>query len=52
MAAPLHLLWTRGRGREEVVFRDEELLSILSWSDTGDSRQAIETTIERYYNAL
>lgn len=50
MAALLHLLWTRERGRDEVVFRDEELLGLLSWPDTRQSRLAVETAVERYYN--
>jgi hypothetical protein len=40
-----------GRGRDEVVFRDEELLGILSWPDTRESRLSMETSAERYYNA-
>jgi hypothetical protein len=38
------------RGQDEVVFRDEELLRILSWPDTRQSRLAIESAVERYYN--
>ena len=49
MAALLHLLWTGGRGRDEVIFRDEELLEILSWPDTPESRSAVESAVERYY---
>jgi hypothetical protein len=49
MAALLHLLWTGVRGRDEVVFRDEELLEKLSWHDTPESRRSIEGAIERYY---
>lgn len=51
MAALLHLLWTGDRGRDEVVFRDDDLLRILSWPDTRESRLAVETAVERYYNA-
>jgi hypothetical protein len=49
MAALLLLLWTGERGRDEVVFRDEELLERLSWSDTPESRDSISGAIERYY---
>lgn len=49
MAALLHLLWTGERGRNEVVFRDEELLGILSWHDTPESRRSISEAVERYY---
>lgn len=49
MAALLHLLWTGGKGRDEVIFRDEELLEILSWPDTQDSRLTIESAVKRYY---
>lgn len=51
MAALLHLLWTGGKGRDEVIFRDEELLEILSWPDTRESRSAVESAVERYYYA-
>ncbi len=34
MAALLRLLLTRGKGKDEVVFREEELLGILSRPDT------------------
>lgn len=50
MAALLHLLWTRERGRDEVVFRDEMLLERLSWPDTPDSRLLIGEAVERYYS--
>jgi hypothetical protein len=50
MAALLHLLWTGGRGQDEVVFSEEELLGTLSWPDTRESRLAVEAAIERYYN--
>ncbi len=50
MAALLHLLWTGGRGRDEVVFRDEELLGILSWPDTRETRLSITESVERYFN--
>src|ERR1044072_8276421 len=50
MAALLHLLWTGGKGRDEVVFKEEELLGLLSWSDTRESRLAVEAAVERYYN--
>jgi hypothetical protein len=50
MAALLHLLWTGGRGRDEVVFRDEELLGILSWPDTPEARLSITESVERYFN--
>lgn len=49
MAALLHLLWTGERGRDEVVFRDEELLERLSWPDTKESRRSIGEAVERYY---
>lgn len=49
MAALLHLLWTGGKGRDEVVFRDEALLERLSWPDTTDSRRSISEAVERYY---
>lgn len=51
MAALLHLLWTGGKGRDEVIFRDEGLLEILSWPDTRESRSAVESAVERYYCA-
>jgi hypothetical protein len=51
MAALLHLLLTGGRGRDEVVFTDEELLGVLSWPDTRESRRSMNTAIERYYDA-
>jgi hypothetical protein len=51
MAALLHLLWTGERGRDEVVFRDEELLRLLSWPDTRESRLAVKAAVERYYDA-
>jgi hypothetical protein len=50
MAALLHLLWTGGRGRDEVVFREEELLGLLSWPDTRESRLTVEAAVERYFN--
>ena len=50
MAALLHLLWTNGRGRDEVVFRDEELLTVLSWPDTRVSRLSLWAAIKRYHN--
>lgn len=50
MAALLHLLWIGGRARDEVVFRDEELLGILSWPETRESRLAVKAAVERYYN--
>jgi hypothetical protein len=49
MAALLHLLWTGKKGRDEVVFRDEELLERLSWHDTPESRRSIGEAVERYY---
>lgn len=49
MAALLHLLWTGGKGRDEVIFRDEELLEILSWPDTPESRSVVESAVKRYY---
>jgi hypothetical protein len=49
MAALLHLLWTGERGRDEVVFRDEELLGILFWPDTPELRHSISEAVERYY---
>jgi len=49
MAALLHLLWTGERGRDEVVFRDEELLERLAWPDTAESRRSIGEAVERYY---
>jgi hypothetical protein len=39
-----------GRGRDEVVFREEELLGLLSWPDTRESRLAVEAAVERYFN--
>jgi hypothetical protein len=50
MAALLHLLWTGGRRKDEVVFREEELLGLLSWPDTPESRLAVEAAVERYFN--
>lgn len=50
MAALLHLLWTDSKGRDEVVFRDGQLLEILLWPDTRESRVAVEAAVERYYN--
>lgn len=50
MAALLHLLLTGGVGRDEVVFREEELLGLLSWPDTGESRSAVEAAVDRYFN--
>lgn len=50
MAALLHLLLTGERGRDEVVFREEDLLGLLSWPDTRESRLAIDAAVERYYN--
>lgn len=49
MAALLHLLWTGDRGRDEVVFRDEQLLERLSWPDNLESRSSIEDAVKRYY---
>jgi hypothetical protein len=49
MAALLYLLWTGGKGRDEVIFRDEELLEILSWPDTRESRSIVESAVTRYY---
>lgn len=49
MAALLHLLWTGRRERNEVVFRDEELLAILFWPDTRASRLSVEAAVKRYY---
>jgi hypothetical protein len=51
MAALLHLLLTDARGQDEVVFTDEELLGVLSWPDTRESRRSMNTAIERYYDA-
>lgn len=51
MAALLHLLWTGGRGQNEVVFTGQELLGVLSWPDTRESRRSMNTSIERYYDA-
>jgi hypothetical protein len=50
MAALLHLLWTGRRGQDEVVFRDEELLGLLSWPATLESRFVVKAAVERYYN--
>lgn len=50
MAALLHLLWAGERGRDEVIFRDEVLLVVLSWPDTRESRLSVEEAIERYYH--
>jgi hypothetical protein len=49
IAALLHLLWTGERGRDEVVFRDAELLQRLAWPDTPESRCSISEAVERYY---
>lgn len=49
MASLLYLLWTGGKGRDEVIFRDEELLEILCWPDTQESRSAVESAVKRYY---
>lgn len=51
MAALLHLLWTGGKWRDEVIFQDEDLLEILSWPDTRESRSAVESAVGRYYCA-
>lgn len=51
MAALLHLLLTGGKGQDEVVYTDKELLGVLSWADTRESRRSMNTSIERYYNA-
>jgi hypothetical protein len=51
MAALLHLLLTGGKGKDEVVYTDEELLGVLSWPDTRESRRSMNTSIERYYDA-
>jgi hypothetical protein len=51
MAALLHLLLTGGKGRDEVVYKDEELLGVLSWPDTRESRRSMNMSIERYYDA-
>lgn len=50
MAALLHLLWTSERGRDEIVFPEEDLLGLLSWPDTEESHLAVEAAVERYYN--
>lgn len=49
MAALLRLLWTGDRGLDEVVFRDEDLLAILSWPDTRASRLSVWAAIRRYH---
>lgn len=49
MAALLHLLWISGRGQDEVIFRDEEILATLSWPDTRASRLSVEAAVKRYY---
>jgi hypothetical protein len=51
MAALLHLLLTGGKRRDEVVYTDGELLGVLSWPDTRESRRSMNTSIERYYDA-
>ena len=51
MAALLHLLLTGGKGKDEVVFTDEELLGVLSWPDTRETRRSMNMSIERYYDA-
>lgn len=51
MAALLHLLRTGGKGRDEVVYSDGELLGILSWPDTLESRLSMNASVERYYCA-
>src|SRR5687768_3615609 len=51
IAALLHLLLTGGKGRDEVVYTDEELLGVLSWPDTRESRRSMNTSIERYFDA-
>lgn len=50
LAALMHLLWTRTPGRDEVVFRDEELLEKLGWPETPESRLTIEEAVERYFS--
>lgn len=50
LAALLHLLWTKERGRDEVIFRDELVLESLGWDDTKESRLNVEAAVERYYN--
>lgn len=37
-------------GRDEVVFRDEELLRTLSWPDTRETHLSITESVERYFN--
>lgn len=48
MAALLHMLLTGGRGQDEVVYSDGELLAVLSWPDTRESRLAVKAAFERY----
>lgn len=50
MAALLHLLWTGEKGQDEVIFREEELLGLLFWPDTRESRLDVEAAVERYFN--
>lgn len=50
MATLLHLLLTGRRGRDEVVFREDELLGLLSWPDTRESNLAVKEAVERYFN--
>lgn len=49
IAALLHLLLTVGGGRDEVVFRDEELIAVLSWPDTRASRLSAWAAIRRFH---
>lgn len=50
MAALLHLLWTGSKGRDEVVFREGQLLEVLLWPDTKEARATVDGAVERYYN--
>lgn len=49
MAALLHLLLTGDKGRDEVILSDAELLGLLSWPDTQESRLSVEAAINRYF---
>lgn len=51
MAALLHLLFTAGRVQDKVIYSEGDLLAVLSWPDTRESRLAVNAAIERYYNA-
>jgi len=50
LAAMLHFLLTSKMARDEIIFRDEELLTKLSWDDTTEVRSVIASAVERYFS--